>query len=603
MLTVVCFPVQAKMYSVEASKGYIKAENLIELGKYSAAEDYIKNILEKNPNDIQAKAYLGEIYSAQYKLDSAEKTFNEVLEKNPSNAMAHNGLGMVYYRRTTSSDMTVRQNIGSYYNKALREFNLAVRSNPNFYKAYDNAGKILMEAGRVNDAEKYFKKALEIRPDYSTSIENYGKVLFAKNQLDAAIDLYKEAIRINSKNSSAYCSLGEALIRKGSLSEAIKHLQTSLYLFPNSAPVHDLLGRAYEIQGNEAAAVSEYKKSFLIKPEYLPPYLRLADIYRRRGDDEIAISELRNALSINPNFSEAKLKIADTSLNIRKTEQAIKYYKDLLNVPGYSTAAAKGLSKAYFERAKELNTTAAISSENDYIYLENALKEAIKYDPNTLELYLALLRVSQISHKNEQTAYYMKNIIEYPQNSRVSCIVRGEAYLVSNDYNNAEREFLNALNMTDNNEDLLKLAEIFTTDRAYISANNAAYKVLSNDPKNLKAKRTLERIRKNEEEAVSRLKIANAFSKEKQRTAAIEAYLDVLDLNAYLPEAHLSLAQVFEKEKYYYNAVNHYTAYLNLIDASKIDEKEKYTSKIEMLKKKIAAIEAKKGNIKNYTGM
>ena len=593
----------AETYSANISRNYSKAENLIELGKYGEAEAYITKLLAENANDIQAKTYLAEIHSAQYKLDGAEKEFNKILEKNPQNSMAHNGLGLVYYRRTTSSDMTFRGNMENYYNKALQEFSLAVKNDPNFYQAYDNTGKILFDAGRLNDAEKYFKKALEIRPDYSKGVENYGRVLFAKNQIDASIDKYREAIRLNSKNSSAYCNLGEALIRKGDYSTAIKQLQTSLYLFPNSAPVHDLLGRAYELQGNEAAAISEYKKSFLIKPEYLSPYLRLADVYRNRGDDEIAISELRNALSVNPNFYEAKSKIADTSLNVGKTEQAIKYYKDLLNVPNYKVAALQGLSKAYFVRSKELNADASIASELGYVDIEDSIKQAIQYDPNNLELYLALLRVARVSHNDNNSAMYMKNIIENTQNSKINHIVKGEAYITCNDYSNAEREFLNALNKTNNKEDLLRLAQIYTMDRAYISAKNAVDKVLSMEPNNLKAGRILERIRRNEEQSLSRLKIAEAFYREGQKKAAIEAYRDALALNVYLPEAHLGIAKAFEKEKYYYNAIDHYTAYVNLIDISKIEDKEKYTNKIEKLKIKVAEIEARKQFVKKYSNM
>ena len=593
----------AETYSANISRNYSKAENLIELGKYGEAEAYITKLLAENANDIQAKTYLAEIHSAQYKLDGAEKEFNKILEKNPQNSMAHNGLGLVYYRRTTSSDMTFRGNMENYYNKALQEFSLAVKNDPNFYQAYDNTGKILFDAGRLNDAEKYFKKALEIRPDYSKGVENYGRVLFAKNQIDASIDKYREAIRLNSKNSSAYCNLGEALIRKGDYSTAIKQLQTSLYLFPNSAPVHDLLGRAYELQGNEAAAISEYKKSFLIKPEYLSPYLRLADVYRNRGDDEIAISELRNALSVNPNFYEAKSKIADTSLNVGKTEQAIKYYKDLLNVPNYKVAALQGLSKAYFVRSKELNADASIASELGYVDIEDSIKQAIQYDPNNLELYLALLRVARVSHNDNNSAMYMKNIIENTLNSKINHIVKGEAYITCNDYSNAEREFLNALNKTNNKEDLLRLAQIYTMDRAYISAKNAVDKVLSMEPNNLKAGRILERIRRNEEQSLSRLKIAEAFYREGQKKAAIEAYRDALALNVYLPEAHLGIAKAFEKEKYYYNAIDHYTAYVNLIDISKIEDKEKYTNKIEKLKIKVAEIEARKQFVKKYSNM
>lgn len=591
----------AQTYSAKISRNYSKVENLIELTKYGEAEAYVSKLLAKDPNNIEAKGYLAEIHSEQYKLDAAEKEFQKILEKNPNNATAHNGLGMVYYRRTTSSDMTFRGNMENYYNKALQEFSLAVKNDPNYYQAYDNSGKILFDVGRLDDAEKYFKKALEIRPDYSKSVENCGKIMFAKNQMGEAIDKYKEAIRLNSKNSSAYYNLGEALIRKGDYSAAIKQLQTSLYLFPNSAPVHDLLGRSYELQGNEAAAISEYKKSFLIKPEYLPPYLRLADVYKNRGDEEIAISELRNALSVNPNFYEAKSKIAEASLNIGKTEQAIKYYNDLLNVPNYKIAAIKGLSKAYFEKAKQLNNQASITSEADYHDLERNIEQAIQNDPDNIELYLALLRVSKISHQEDQSAFYMKSILDNPKNSKISSIVKGEAYLTSNDYSNAEREFINALNQTNNKEDLLRLAQIFTINRAYISAKNAADKVLSMDPNNVKAKRILDRIRRNEYQSFSRMQVAEAFYREGQKKAAIEAYRDALNLNVYLPEAHLGIAKAFEKEKYYYNAIDHYTAYVNLIDISKIDDKEKYTTKVQNLKKKVVKIEDRKQFIKKYS--
>ncbi len=105
----------------------------------------------------------------------------------------------------------------------------------------------------------------------------------------------------------------------------------------------------------------------------------------------------------------------------------------------------------------------------------------------------------------------MKNIIDNNKNSKVNHIVKGEAYITCNDYSNAEREFLIALNQTNNKEDLLKLAQIYTMDRAYISAKNAVDKVLSMEPNNLKAKRTLERIRRNEDQSVSRMKMAEAF--------------------------------------------------------------------------------------------
>lgn len=113
------YPACAETYTAQVSKNHTKIENLIERGKYSQAEEYVKKLLDKNPGDIRAKGYLGALYSAQYKLDAAEKKFKKILAEHPENAFAHNGLGMVYYRRTTSSDMQIRKNIREYYNKTF----------------------------------------------------------------------------------------------------------------------------------------------------------------------------------------------------------------------------------------------------------------------------------------------------------------------------------------------------------------------------------------------------------------------------------------------------------------------------------------------------
>ncbi len=589
----------AETYSVKVSKSYMKIENWVEQGKYKKAQQHVLNLLKNNPNDMKARAYLGNIYSAQYKLDAAERELSRVLENNPDNAVAHNGLGMVHYRRTASSDMEIIKNKTKYYNKALNEFASAIKINPDLYQAYNNAGKVLFEAGRINDAEKYFRKALEIRPDYSEALENYGKVLFSKNMNVPAIAKYREAIKLNSKNSSAYYNLGEALIAKGEYSKAIKELQTSLYLFENSAPVHDMLGKAYEMQGNEAAAITEYKKSFLIKPEYTPPYLRLADIYNNRGDEEFSIAELRNSLAINPNFTEGKAKIADILLNIGKTEQAIDYYKELVDVPNYNTKALKGLSKAYFLKAQNANTHATMLSDYEFIEIEHLLKKAIAYNPDNIELYLALLRVSRISQKDNQSEFYLSRIIENPANSKINHIVKGEAYLTYKKYNSAENEFIHSLNSSESTEDLLQLAEIFIINRSYRVAKIALNRVLADQPDNLKAKRSLNRIRRNENQAFSKCKIAEAFYREGQKIAAIEAYRDSLSLNPYLAEAQLGIAKALEKNKYYYNAVEHYTAYVNIVDVSK--DSEKYKKKIKKLNKKIAKIETKGKTIKKFT--
>lgn len=590
---------QTQKYQLKINRTYEEYENLINQGKHNEASSKCQRILERDPNNADARTCLGSVYSAQYKLDAAQREFIRVLQQDPNNPVAHNGLGMVYYKKTASSDMEILKNLDKYHELALREFTTAIKLAPDYYKAYNNAGIVVQKMGKLDEAEIYYRKALEIEPKYSDALENLGSILFAKGKSDEAIAKYKESIDLNSKNSSAYYRLGEALLDKGNYSQAIKYLQTSLYLYPNSAPVHYNLGRAYELQGNEAAAISEYKKSFMIKPEYPLPYMNLANIYQNRGDDEFALSELKSAITVNPEFMEGKLKIADISLNIGKPDQAIKYYKEVMNDTSYANQAIKGLSKAYFVKAQQASSYADLASESEYVEAEKAIKTAISHNPDDLQLYLALLRISRLTSSNDKGEAYLSKIIESPANQAIDHVVKGEALASYRKYNDARNEFNMAYTNTTKVEDLLSLGEIFIINRQYEAAKEAFNKVLSQDSNNIKAVRALERIQKNEEQAIAKFNIAKDFQKKGQQLAAIENLIESLSLNPYNPEAHLLLGKAFSKENYYYNAVEHYESYVNLVNIPK--EQQKYSKTIEGMNKKIANIQKKGKQVKKFT--
>jgi len=493
-------------------------------------------------------------------------------------AVSHNDRGMAYYSRAISSDAGDSAQMPELLNMALGEFNLAVKHAPNYYQAYNNAGIILFELGRMPEAEVYFKKAIALKPDYSEAVENYGRVLFARNETDEAIKKYEEAITFNSRNSSAYYHLGEALIAKGRFSEAIKHLQTSIYLLPDSAYAFNMLGKAYEMLGSEAEAVEGYKKAVMVNPDFAAPYLSLADIYKNRGDEEFAMVELRNAIAINPGFYDARLKLAEIALSIGKASHATKYYKELLDAPEHRNRALQGLARTYFQ-----NPDAA--AYNDVVQVEAGLQQAFSIAPDDPELCLALLRVSKILKNPGQTNYYFEKIMETAKNSQAGRIVKGETFLALNEYGSAEREFVKAIPLANTDSDLLELAEICYINRVYSPAQIATNTVLSKNKSSLRARKLFKRIIRDKDKAASKMKTAGDFHREKQYDSAIEAYEDAISLDPYQMEAHKEIARLYEKVKNYSLAVEHYKAYINLVDAGR--NVRKYQKKIDKLENKL----------------
>jgi len=579
--------VYAKTFKASAYKYSTKGEKMIEEGDLDKAEDYYRKLLRWNPRNLDARVGLASVFSAKYQLGTAEKEFKNILKVKPDHPGAHNGLGLVYYRKTTSSNQEIRNQIPALYNQAIEEFKTALKYAPNYAEAHNNLGKIYLEQGRIEEAESSFNQAIDIDNTYSEAITNLGTIYYNRGEIDAAIDKYKEAIKFNSKNSTAHYRL----TRKGKYSEAIQSLQTSKYLYPNSAPVHDKLGEVYELQGNEAAAINEYRKAITIKPEYLPSYIKLSSIFEYRGDDELAVSELRSALDVNSDFSEAKLKIAEISTRIGKESQAIKLYQEVLKDEPENANALKGISQAYFNRAKKESMGGLISSHGDYVDAEIAVRQALRTSPDDLELHLALIRLSQLSGKPDVSKQELSAIASRQPRTPAESIIKGEALYSLGHFSEGSQEFQKALKYTNQIKDVLLLGDIFSVNGDLKMANVAYQKAHSIEPKNLKAIKGIDRVKQLNESSRQHYRQGLAFFKERQRPAAIDSLRKAAAINSVEPMTRWLLAEAYRKEDFIVDAIFEYNAFIELADpveneklvkkASKISEK--LTSKMQSM--------------------
>ena len=538
-----------------------------------------------NPKNIGACILVGNAYCVQYKLDSAQKQFEKALKINPNSSDAHNGLGMVYYLKTSSSDMEMIKKKDVLLNSAIKEFELAIKFNPKNAEAFNNLGRVYQEKGNLNTAQENYKKALGIDSKYSEAMCNLGYVDFLKNKIPDAIEKYKKALTFDSKNPKAYIYLSEAYASQAKFSDALSEINTSLSLFSNSAVAQSVLGKIYDIQGNKVAALNSYRKSITIKPENIEPYLAIADIYQERGDNDLAISELKNALSINPDYKEGYLKLADMLLIENKPELAIAYYQKVVGDTVFSAYALKGLSRAYFNNAKNISDLAYMTTNAEYLDAQNALLNAIDANPKDLQLYLALLRISKLAANDNVSQIYLNQIIKKSDFSPIASVIKGEAYLLCNKYTEANLEFSNAITSANDIQDCLYIGEIFILNRQYDMATAAFYKVLNSDAENKKARAGLNLIAKNKKIADHHYDLAKAFYEEGQKNLAIQELNKAIAFNPKDKKSNLLIAKTYEKLDDYSISSNNYQVYLGLID-SKDKNYKKYIKKIRSLTKK-----------------
>lgn len=562
---------------------YGKVSKLIEYGYYDYADGILQGAMARNSKDVKAQSLWVISLAKQCKLDPAQDELNVLLKKYPDNSDLHYAQGIVYYQRTTSSNMAYRNNTQALLNDAMKEFKKAIDLDKSNAKAYNAAGVISIRQDKNKDAVTYFKKALEVDKAYSMAIDNLGTVDFAKGKFKEAEKKFNEALSYNTQNTTAMYHLAQVAMRKQDYATALNYLNDALALNSNSPAIYNLMGKAYVAQGNEAAAVNAFRQSIVVKPEFTLSYSDLADVYQKRGDSEFAIEQLKTVLTIDPTDNIAKLKIADISLASGKYKQAIEVYSELVGIDKYNSAALKGLADAYYAQAQVCSSKSVISPNKDLFTAMDCINKAMdassKAGNPDLELYLAKLKLEKITNQPALSKVALQKIISSQSNDLLSTVVKGNAYLTLNDYANAEKTFNYATTLSQNTDDDLCLSKILIYHKQLDSAEKVLQKILKADSQNQQALSDMAYIQKNIKYSQNYFDSAKCFLKSGNKSAAIEYFNRSLSINPNNAQAHLLLAQLYEKQKDYTNAIVHYAAYSSLVpnasDSAKIGKKIK----------------------------
>ena len=573
--------------NLHTKKVYKKApaniSELIEGNDFETAKKILRKKLNKNPKDMKSRALWIVVLAKQCSLDEAQKQLNYYLPRCPKNANLHYAQGIVYFKRTTSSNMVYISNKHKLFEQSYDEFQKAIELDPKNAQFKNAAGVVALNLGKVDESQTHFEKALELDKKYSTAMDNLGTIDYMRGDKEAAKEKFEKAIEFETSNTTAMYHLAQLAKDNKDYASAVRYLNNALYLCPHSHAIYNLFGEVYNLQGNQAAAINSFKKSIGLKPEFPYPYLNLAQIYEKRGDFEFATEQLRTVISVNPDFYAAKLKVADISLSTGKYPQAIGAYSDLIGVEGFNEDALKGLANSYFAQAENCATKSMLGSNKKFYQALGYIDKAISANPEDLELHLAKLRLLRVTKQPQRTNEELLKIISMPETTVSSNIVKGEAYLAMNDLKNANKEFKKAILKSKGKEQDLYLAQIFTYHRQYERAKEVLLKIMLDNPKDAQAQSELDYIDLCQKQAKYLLDSAKFYKKAKNESLAINYLARSLALEPNNAEAHLLLAQVYEKQKRYAGAIKNYATYLELSKNLSTKETAKITSRLNKL--------------------
>jgi type IV pilus assembly protein PilF len=156
-----------------------------ERGIRSDAFLHMKKALELKPDYPEVENALGRFYADQDQLDLAQRSFERATANRfySTPHLAFFNLGLIYEKKGNPE-------------VALRQYQEAVRLQPNYGLAYFRMGQLLEEAGRKDEAREGYAKVIEFAPDTAEAYYRYGVLCYDAGEYRVAARSFNRVLQL-----------------------------------------------------------------------------------------------------------------------------------------------------------------------------------------------------------------------------------------------------------------------------------------------------------------------------------------------------------------------------------------------------------------------
>lgn len=242
------------------------AEVLLDNGQVDQSIEMLKQLLEKNPDNIDLQKSLARSHVANKDFDSAVRLYKVIL--NNASAM---DIQKIHFEMSN---------------------------------LYSNWAMHLFSEGNNEECFKYFITALkysEQNPDIYYRLGNVNK--YIKN-FNESISQYKKAIELDCTNSEYYWAIAECYAEIDSVYEQKKALSDCLKYNPTNAMAYYKMALIFESQNDTSNALINIKKSIDLDNNFIPSKHKYALLLEHIGNLEEAIEVYESILKLDPENEE-----------------------------------------------------------------------------------------------------------------------------------------------------------------------------------------------------------------------------------------------------------------------------------------------------------
>src|SRR2546422_9091360 len=287
---------------------------------------------------------LAEMYWKAQRTKEAESEAKEILKRNPGDVQSRRLLGRIYLR--SLGDVNAASGQSETASRAIEQFREINRLDPSDTESALWLARLYRLKNEHDKAEQVLKGVLKTNPENEQAVEQLTQLLMDEGKSTEAVSLL-EGITAHSPSPVLLDLLGDAYTQAHDLGKAEKAYRKAVELDPSELSHQRGLGQTLLAEEKYPEALKVFEKLSDVMPDDSDVYLRIAQIYRELHQLDKAEQNLVKARQYAPGSLEVMY-------NEAMLYQAQGRFEDAIRVLSNAVTDIKGQSPSVPSRRRSL---------------------------------------------------------------------------------------------------------------------------------------------------------------------------------------------------------------------------------------------------------
>ncbi len=289
------------------------------LGDASSNPFFMKNLTKKQTLGAYF-SNVGMVMFRNRRTDDALFYMEQSVALNPEALDARNNLANIYSEQKK-------------YDRAIEQYRQALKTDPNNWQTYFNLGIALSEAKREDEAIDAFRQAAQINPAHAPSRNVLARLYMEKQKWYNALTQLTALAELEPQNPGHRLRIAHVYLQMGQAEVALQSLMETQRIFPLALDVNELIAETHYRLKQYTAAATQLEHIIAQSPGAQHAHIQLGWIRYLEDKLEDAITRTEQGLAAgkDPRMqSLAQMNLGLFHLIQGKTEEAERLYNKVL---------------------------------------------------------------------------------------------------------------------------------------------------------------------------------------------------------------------------------------------------------------------------------